>query len=269
MHNDPPTLSPAAQSELTRLERATIEGDWIENYMTMLKRLVERDTDDVTDWEVKGQGIEVLEHSREQHRVAVELRAYAKTQIPRDISAALAKLPESASLSDFLDRLMQGRMGKEPVMKRFVEFLTHEAVSCVDEQMALHPHPLTRDEYVASMVRARLKDLEHADLPQELQYYTQEAYRAWWKTQSDGGIAECSRTRKEIMQARHADLLALLPSRPDEAGMTKKKWESLAVSRALVDSDRTFRRDVEKLIGKKMVQRQADGNFRQAAKIKR
>lgn len=226
-----PSLSPEAQYQLDELESATVAGggDWLSNYMAMLKKLAERNTSDVTEWEIKRQGIEVLEKSREEYRVAVELQAYAIAQIPADISTALAKLPESATLDEFLERLMPDT-DKIVRHERVMRFLANRYEGCVDIQMEAHPSNLSRAERITQMARDELETWEHAGLSQDSQYWIQDEFRAWWKTQTDGNpLTKTNAARSGEKAAKMEKMLELLPhtKRPNET-MSLDDWRKKA-----------------------------------------
>jgi hypothetical protein len=268
MTDPTPTLSPEAQQELTNLESSTIAdgGDWLSNYMGMLKRLAQRNTTDVTEWEIKGQGIEALEKSREDHRIAVELKAYAQTQIPIDYSATLAKLPELASLDEFLKRAWRDT-GRDVLRGRFMDFLTGEAEVGVDEQMSLHPrHGVSREDYVKQMAAALfcMFDEDGMAAPTQLDY--RQRFRAWWKHHEGNNLSGYNEKTGLNKTDRHKELIKLLPSRPNTPGITKQKWKEKAAKAGLLESPRTFRRDVKHLSDSKMIRAQEDGNFRQLPK---
>ena len=258
-------LSPAAKYELDRLGRAAAAGgNWYPDYMATLQKLAERDTSDVTDWEIKGQGIDILEKSREEHRVAVELKAYALIFFcSAEQCAAIAKLPESASLDDFLDRLMPNT-GKTVRHDRLLRFLAHEAEERVDIQMMLHPRKLTRDERIAAMARGRLEGYEYADLPQQSQYWLQEEFRTWWKTQEDGNpLAKTNKAKAVSVSERRKALIKLLPTQKAPKGFSSWEWEKAATDARLFSSRTTFGRDTRALVAGRLVHKQRNGSFRQ------
>jgi hypothetical protein len=205
-------LSPAAQRELSELGAAAANSsDWLSDYLAMLKNLADRDTSDVTEWEIKGRGIEVLEKAREKYRIAVELKAYAITQIPADISAALAKLPESATLEEFLEGLMP-HISKGEQRERVIQFLSHRYEECVDEQMELHPRKISRDERIAQMARDELETWEHNSLSQESQYWLHKDFKAWWIRLDEGNpLTKTNETSTRKKAEKMDAMLGLLP----------------------------------------------------------
>lgn len=260
-----PSLSPEAQYQLDELESATVAdgGDWLSNYMAMLKKLAERNISDVTEWETKGQGIEVLEKSREKHRIAVELKAYAITQIPVDISTALAKLPESATLDEFLERLMP-HTGKVVQHERVMKFLANRYEGRVDVQMVLHPRNLSRAERITQMARDELEIWGHTGLSQESQYWLQDEFRAWWKTQSDGNpLTKTNKINQVSISERRNALIKLLPTQKAAKGFSSREWENKATVEEISKSPRTFRRDIKALVDDNLVHKQGNGSFRQ------
>ena len=264
-----PALSPAAQCELDQLERATIDGgNWFSDYMAMLHRLANQEIPDMADVEIKGRGMDALRGSRDKFRVAVELKAYALAKLPRDISAALAKLPELATLDDFLDRLMPNT-GKQVRRERFAAFLAFDAETGVDEQMKLHPHNLTRNGAIAEMVRVRLANLEHADIPRASQYDIQESFRAWWKTQEGGNPLNKTNGGKTMTAAaRRQSMVKLLPKYQAGKGYSTFEWLQATTDAGVLKSERTFRRDIKQMVDESLVHKQKNGSFRQIQKKK-
>jgi hypothetical protein len=264
-----PALSPAAQLEFDRRTPRLIDGEnWNFAYIDFLKELAGQEVYPLADVEVKGQGIAALKKSHEDHRIEVELKAYAAHELGPDISAALSKLPPHASLDEFLDHLMPSAFfGREVRMNRFKMFLTHEAEMEVDEQMELFPKDITREDRVARMALVRLEGLEHTGLCAELQHMFIEGFRSWWKSQEEGNpLGTHNETRKVGVSERHAALAALLPSRPDKPGMSKEDWRSAAEKKGLISSTRTFNRDVADMVRKGLVQDQENGCFRKPKK---
>ena len=245
-------LSPAAQRKLIKLERATVAGggDWLPHYMAMLKELAERDTSDVTEWEIKGQGIEILEKTREEYRIAVELKTYAIAQIPVDISAEVAKLPESVSLDEFLGRLMPNSSAEDR-RREFSGFLRDWAEAQIDEQMELHPKKLSRDKYVAQIAKVRLENLQSSNLPRILQYDLREEFSSWLKPKKRGATLAATNAKKRTTKAQKMEkMLSLLPhSKRANQVMSLKIWRDRAVE-ILNIPDRTFDRYRKELEGR-------------------
>lgn len=264
-----PTLSPEAQRHFDELARPTYCGDWASNYHAMLKKLAARGTSNVTEWEIKGQGIEVLEKSREGHRVAVELKAYAIQQLELlrllelDGSPELPPIP----LDEFLKKVMPNT-GKEVLRERFRRFLIEKAESAVDDQMALHPRPdISRDEHLMQMAAMDFALLDEDGMAGPTRNIYGPWFRDWWKRHEGYNLSGANEKKGAKKTDRHKALIALLPSRPNKPGITKEKWRDLAKKNGLFSSLKTFNTDVKTLIDSLAVHVQAsDGNFRQLAK---
>ena len=227
-----PSLSPAAQLELDRLERPTIVGDWISNYHAMLRKLVERDTSNMADWEIRGRGIKALEKSREKYRVAAELKTYA---IPLLESLHLLELdgsPESptVSLDEFLKQTMPNT-GRDVLRERFMQYLTERARNEVDIQMSLHPRPaMSRDEHVKQMAEASFALYDDDGMAGPSRNIYGPCFRAWWKTQADGNnLSEPIKRRRMEKSVKIEKMKNILPksNRPNE-GWTSAEWEKRA-----------------------------------------
>lgn len=261
-------LSPEARQRLEELTPAihAVEN-WNFAYLDMLKGLAEEELPDLADVEIKGQGMEALKRSRKEHAVAVELKSYAVAFLGPDNSAELAKLPETASLDDFLERVMPNT-GKQVRRDRFMRFLIAEAESQVDEQMELHPKPgVSREKYARRMAEWDFSLYDKEGLQRPSQYWRGQAFRKWWKSQSDGNpLGKHNYSKSMSVANRHKALIVLLPSRPNEPGITKEKWMGKAEKAGLLESLRTFRRDVQRLTDSKMIHVQENGSFRQLPK---
>jgi|GEM_PF-4797534 len=264
----PPTLSPEAQRHVDELARPAYYGDFASDYHAMIRKLVDRDTSDITEWEIKGQGIEVLEKSREEHRVAVELKAYAIHQLELLRLLELDGSPESPPmpLDEFLKKAMPNT-GRDVLRERFMRFLIEKADSEVDEQMELHPRPdISRDERVKQMsaIAFALVDQDGVAGPTGNIYGPW--FRNWWKRHEGNNLSSANGKKAAKKSDRHKALVELLPSRNNKPGQSKDEWRSQAEKKGLFSSLRTFNNDVKTLIDSRLVHVQDDGNFRQLAK---
>lgn len=263
-------LTPAAQEQLKNLTPPLdTKENWSFSYLSMLRGLAEREIPTLSDVEIKGQGLEVLERSREDHAVALELQAFAQASLGPDLSSEIAKLPTRASLDDFLANTMRAT-GKQVLRDRFLRFLHAKAEASVDEQMEIAPKAeMTREERIRHMAEGILAHFEADGLaaPTQLEYRTH--FRAWWKSQDEGNtLADHNSESRLSMEVRRRDLIALLPSRTNQAGFSKKQWKEKAERAGLIESLRTFNRDVKDLIDpdSPRVKVQNDGSFRQLPK---
>lgn len=228
--NDEENLSPAAQEELKKLT-PTINSveDWNSAYYGLLKGLANRDTSDVTEWEVKGQGIEVLEESREKHRVAVELKAFAEAFVGTEISDAIARLPTSTSLDELLQRLMPGQSDKD-CRKKFDEFLKDWSQRHAKELMEINPRKISRSKYAAVLAKARLENLKAVSLPRLVQYDLRKEFDLWNKGCRDvHPLAATNAARSDKKAEKMERMLGLLPksNRANET-MTLDEWREKA-----------------------------------------
>lgn len=220
-------LSPEARQRLRELTPST---DSVENwnfaYLDMLKGLAEEELPDLADVEIKGRGMEVLKRSRKEHAVAVELRAYAVEFLGPDISADLAKLPEPASLDDFLGRVMPNT-GKQVLRDRFMRFLIAEAERQVDQQMELHPKPgVSREEYARRMAESDFSLYDIEGLQRPSQYWRGQAFRKWWISQDAGNpLAATNAARTSKKAAKMEGMLKLLThSKRANETMSLDEW---------------------------------------------
>lgn len=205
-------LCPAAQEKLQELTPPIdCEGNWNYAYQNMLRELAEREIPELGDVQIKGQGLEAWERSREEHTVALELKAYAKAFLGPYISAEIAKLPETISLDDFLSTLMPNTASKG-LHPKFKEFLEAWAKGCVEEQMKHHPRRLSKKKYAAKMAESRLMTLKRSELPSYLQYDLNEEFRTWFKSQ-DGrkAMAATNAARSAKKEEKMEKMLSLLP----------------------------------------------------------
>ncbi len=262
-------LSPEAQQ---RLKEITPSTDSVENwnfaFMNMLKKLAERNTSDVTEWEIKGQGIEVLEKSREEHSVAVELKAYAIPLLETFRLLELDGSPElpPISLDEFLKKTMPNT-GKDVLRERFMRFLIEKAESEVDRQMELHPRPdISRDERVKQMATNVFSLFDEDGVAGPTRNFYGPWFREWWKRHEGNSLSGANEKKGAKKSDRHEALIALLPSRPDKPGITKDQWRDKAKKKGLFGSLRTLNRDVQLLSVGKKIQVQENGNFRQLPK---
>lgn len=261
-------LSPEAKYHLRERELETTHGDWLSNYMAMLKEFAERNTSDVTEWEIKGQGIEVLEKCREEHRIAGELQYYATHQLETFRLLELDGSPESppVSLDEFLKRAMPNT-GREVLRERFMRFLIEKAESEVDQQMALHPRPgISRDECVKQLATGYFTLYEEDGVHGPTRNYRGPEFRDWWKRHEGNPLGEHNNSKKIGVNERQLALIGLLPSRRNQSGIDKPAWKKLAEKKDLFTSRETFDRDLRALITAKKIQVQENGNFRQLPK---
>lgn len=266
---NPPPLSNEAQCKIDELEQATYDGGIWPNdaYLDKLRGLAAREISSLEAVQVTGQGLEEWERSREEHRVAGELKAYAIYTLNSYTSAELAKFPELAPLDEFL-KLAMPNTGKKVSRDRFIQFLTAKAEGEVDLQMKLFPKPkISRAERVQQTAEAAIRDYDEHGMSATTQHEYRDIFRKWWKTQEEGNpLGKC--TKEAVMKAteRQVALIKVLPSRPSVHGISKEKWKEKADKAGLVPSERTFRRDVQQLVAKGRVRVQEDGNFRQLSK---
>lgn len=226
--------------------------------IAVLRALADRVIPKIEDVEIRNAGVDAFDKSHNEHRIAVELQRYAKDMLGPDISGAVAKLPATTGLDGFLGALMSNT-GATVRREKFVKFLTHEAETRVDELMELRPSEASREERVAEMVRARLKNLERNEIPALAQYDIREAFTRWCRT-LDSNVAKHNATKAEEARNRREAMLAVLPSQSDKAGITSSNWKSKIT--AVFSSESTFRRDVDMLVAKGLVIKQTNGNYR-------
>ena len=203
----------------------------------MLENLAKREIFDVTEWEIKGQGKPILDASREEHRIAVELKAYAEAIIKREDSFRAANLPEQVGFDDFLKRAMP-KIGKQVLRDRFLQFLRAEAEKTVDQQMKLFPRPdISREERIKQMAENEFELLEAEGLAAPTHYEHRKLFSDWWKKQDEGNPFNKVNKAKTIrMVERRIVLVKLLPKQKALKGFSIREWENAAADADLISS---------------------------------
>jgi hypothetical protein len=150
-----------------------------------------------------------------------------------------------------------------------MEFLRHEARESSDSFFGVSSRDEEkRREWIEAQAQARFDTLGHPDVPmsKETAYNIGKSYRAWWKRQQGTPAAAHNAEKKMAVEERHVAMIALLPARNNDSGISKEEWENRASSKGLVESGRTFRRDAKHIMENGLITIQEDGRLRQLRK---
>lgn len=247
MNDETTGLSPAAQTEHDRrMEECIHSENWNLAYLDLLREWAAREIPDLADVEAKGRGLAEWEKSREDHRIACELKDFAIRERGPDVSAEIGNLPEDADLDQFLKRLMPGK-GVDTRRELFRAFLLQEEGNLT---------VMNTFESLASM----------ESIPAHARYDLGEDFRKWRNSRETqrgrASLKSHNEKKKQSADERRAALAALLPSAPGRPGMERREWRDKAEAAGLVTSGTTFNRDVRMLVAGKAVRKQQDGRFR-------
>jgi len=225
-------------------ELAAAKAFHIFDYITLLDWLASREIPPLVSVEVLNDGLPAWERSREEHRVAHELKAFAIEEL-----AGLgdeSHMEPNQSLDEFLAGLMP-KLGVNVRVDRFKNFL--EFMGDCDTTVD---------------VSARWDCLEMVGVPDSIQSVIEASFHSWWKNQSEGsGLALSNNAKQSDVQNRLEKIAKLLPSRRVEKGMDKQELKMLCISDGLFTSDRSLTRDLAKMVKILLADRQENGKFRQ------
>jgi hypothetical protein len=271
-----PDLSPAAQLELKRLMPAVIDGEsWDFEYAALLRtvasrwnlppleisadeellseidlneRLASREIPDTSVIEVKNQGLAAWEKSREELRVALELKGYAAKKL---ISMFGKDQSMNLPLEEFLASLNPRPTAGHDRASEFMEFLRHLADRDLSATKGSEPNLESRSKQIDQIADVRLDYLETEGVSEMIQADIREMFKKWRKCNQEEHSLSATNTKKRASKAENMEkMLQLLPqsNRANET-MDLATWKKRA--KEILDiPERTFDRYKKELKGR-------------------
>lgn len=241
-----PTLSPAAQRQFDELTPAIVHGrNWNFDYIGFLDRLSMRELPDVSVVEVRNQGLEAWERSREELSVALELKEYAANEL---VSFFGEVNTTSLPLIEFIESLIsRPRDGKSRECE-FRDFLCSLAESELIPRDQVTMNHKIREDRIAEMGNVRWDFLESEGVSRFIQSHIKNLFTDWRK-QNHPHVETAAIKAKRANKADKMEKMKsiLRKSNRTNEGLTSIEWERQALDRLDIPST-TFRRHQKALV---------------------
>lgn len=271
-----PDLSPAAQLELERLMPAVIGGEnWDFEYYALLRtiasrwnlrplaisadeefltkidlneRLASREIPDMSVIEVKNQGLAAWEKSREELKVALELKDYAAKKL---ISMFGEDHSMNLPLEEFLASLIPRPTTGYDRASEFMAFLRNLADRDLSDPEGSEPSLESRSKQIDQIADVRWDYLETEGVSEVIQSDIRDMFKEWRKcNQREHSLVTVNTKKKASKAVKMEKMLQLLPSnnRANET-IDLKTWRKKA-EEILEIPERSFDRYRKQLAGR-------------------
>ena len=216
-------------------------SNWHYDYLAFIQELAKKEIPDFSDVVVKNQGIDAYWKSQENYKIAIELKSKAMHELDSLTSGFGGKMPDDASLDEFLDRILKD-MPENERRQHFKDFLIYSAEKEVDLQIEFFQLKITREECINQMCEKRFANLDDIVIQGPIQLDLEREFRSWKRLQPSDNLTITNQAKNLSKKEKMVKMLQLLkPRKPDYRRLNKKDWKEQ--SKNILDiPDRTFER---------------------------